>query len=768
MISSAALTTILERRRVLTRVAAAFVGLCALVFAGENLDHALRTARDAIRTQPASGEVHIVEVDARSLHAIDRWPWPRRYHAQLIDQLRGANVRLIAFDVDFSALSNPADDAALAGALQRSAGSVILPTFRQRESSESSNYIDNVPAIPFRDHAFFASVNVAPGPDGYVRYLPLGLETGGVPRPSMAAMVAERQAEIGRVFPVDYAIDPASIPRHSFIDVLTGRVPASILAGKRIIVGATAIEIPDRYAVPRHGVIPGVTIQALAAETLLRGPTPTIASRWWGLLLAFLLVWATIRTGPRLLRASGFAAGTTALAALPLLTEEWLALNVPLVPGLAVLGTTAACALGFHLVHRVRERSLTDLPTGLPNLAALHADAATEGQVVVAHIDRFAAIASGLGPAATARLIQRVTDRLGFGHDRVIYRIDEGSLAWRETAEEAAGLARRLDGLAALMRSPIDCGRLVDVSLCFGIADPVADDARQQVANASLAAVRAARNGRRWEYFVEGETEETRWHLSLLGELDAALAGGHVWNAYQPQLDIRTGRITGVEALVRWDDPQRGSIAPDEFLPLVEEAGRARDLTLHVLEGALRDAARWRAQGHELDVAVNVSATLLLDEGFVVLLRRRLAQAPVPADRITIEVTETAAMKDPERAIVALASWRALGINVSIDDYGTGQSSLGYLQKLPATELKIDKSFVRTVADDERNAIMVRSTIAMAHELGMKVVAEGVEDAECLDKLRAMGCDTAQGWLISKPVPANQILAQLALRRRAA
>ena len=172
--------------------------------------------------------------------------------------------------------------------------------------------------------------------------------------------------------------------------------------------------------------------------------------------------------------------------------------------------------------------------------------------------------------------------------------------------------------------------------------------------------------------------------------------------------------------------------------------------------------------GLDLSVAVNISATLLLDGGFAVLLEREIASAGLPPDRITLEVTESAAMRDSDRAIASLESWRALGVHISIDDYGTGQSSLSYLQRLPATELKIDKSFIAGIADEPRNAIMVRSTIALAHELGMKVVAEGVEDEQCLACLAAMGCDTIQGYHIGRPMPAGDIPALFEDRRAAA
>lgn len=762
------LRRMIEGRRRLAKAAAVLIGLLTLgLGAGAGVDQMLRAARDGIRFQPASGQVHIVEIDARSLRAIDQWPWPRRHHAELIDRLRAAGVHSIAFDVDFSALSTPSDDAALAAALRRAQGSVILPTLRQRETFRSSEFVDNIPPEPFRENAFLASVNIMPDADGYVRQMLLGLETAGVPRPSLAAMVAERQAQAGRSFAVDYAIDPNSIPRHSFIDVIEGRVPVAELAGKRVIVGATAVEIWDRYPVPNHGVMPGVVIQALAAETLLSGPMPASAGGLWPLLLALALVAATVRPGSRPKRALAFMTGSGAILLLPLATEEWLALSFALAPAIAALATGATGAIGLHLAERLRHRSLTDRTTGLPNLAALQAEAAGE-TVVVARIDRFAALAAGLGVTATANVVHRVVDRLGFGHGRAIYRIDEGSLAWLEPDEEAATLQQRLEGLIALMRAPVDCGRLVDVSLSFGIAGPAPAGADQQVANAALAAVRAARQGRRWERFVEGESEETSWHLSLLGELDAAMAAGRVWNAYQPKLDVASGRIVGVEALVRWDHLERGTIAPDDFIPLLEEHGRARDLTLHVLDRALEDSARWRGRGHDLAVAINVSAGLLLDAHFVGLLRSRLDEASLPAARLTVEVTESAAMNEPERAIAALESWRELGLEISIDDYGTGLSSLAYLQTLPATELKIDKSFVRTVASDSRNAIMVRSTIAMAHELGMKVVAEGVEDAECLAAIAGMGCDVAQGWHIARPMPAAALEALLTRTARRA
>jgi diguanylate cyclase len=318
------------------------------------------------------------------------------------------------------------------------------------------------------------------------------------------------------------------------------------------------------------------------------------------------------------------------------------------------------------------------------------------------------------------------------------------------------------------MRAPVDCGRLIDVLLSFGLATGGRRDPQQLVADASLAAFKAAQRGVRWQRFTEADEEAMHWHLSLLGELDSAMATGQLWNAYQPKLDPKTGRVIGAEALVRWHHPERGPIEPDSFIPLVEEHGRARDLTAHVLEQAIADALDWEAAGHPIGVAVNVSATLLADHEFIEIVGQILQGSHLPTDQVTIEVTESAAMHSPERAIAGLESWRAHGLNISIDDYGTGQSSLNYLQKLPATELKIDRSFIQGIGSDPRNAIMVRSTIALAHELGMRVVAEGVEDEASLQLLSEMGCDTVQGYHVGRPMPADAMADFLAEPPRSA
>jgi EAL domain-containing protein (putative c-di-GMP-specific phosphodiesterase class I)/CHASE2 domain-containing sensor protein len=740
------------RWRLLALLLAAVLGLVALwTDAGDGLDQALANQRAGWKERSASGEVHIVEIDARSIAAFNRWPWPRSIHAAAIDRLRESKAALIAFDVDFSNPSEPAQDEALAAALRRAGGSVVLPTFR-RESGA-----DVAPLPQLADDSFLAAANVIPEAHGELRTMPYAVEVGGAPRPSLASMVAERPGDAGALFPIDRAIDPESIPRHSMVDLIAGRIPPQALAGKRILIGATAVETADRYTLPRHGILPGVVAQALAAETLLEGPPPVPVGGIWALVLALLLAGACarLRQGRRI--AIGFAALGTGILLLPV-AAEWLGLAVPVGPALIALAAAAGAVAAGRAAWRRRETSLADSKTGLPNLAALERDCRATGAatIAVARIEGFADLLSALGPDGTSDLVRAVAERLAFAASAAsIYRIDEAGLAWIEP--EQADLDQRFDSIHAMMRAPFEAGRNVEVLTHFGAARGAGAEARQLCADAGLAALHAAQRGNRWRMFTASDSERASWRVSLLAELDSALARGELWNAYQPKLDLRSGRIEAVEALVRWDHPERGTLAPDSFIPLVEQHGRAADLTLHVMARALADAAGWRDEGLGLGIAVNISATLLHDRAFLHRLEQLLQASALPPGQVTLEVTESAAMAQPEAAAEALEGWRRLGVKVSIDDYGTGQSSLSYLQNMPATELKIDRSFIAAMAAGPRDRILVRSTVAMAHELGLVVVAEGVEDEPCLELLREMGCDLIQGYWISRPIPAGAV-----------
>jgi EAL domain-containing protein (putative c-di-GMP-specific phosphodiesterase class I) len=234
-----------------------------------------------------------------------------------------------------------------------------------------------------------------------------------------------------------------------------------------------------------------------------------------------------------------------------------------------------------------------------------------------------------------------------------------------------------------------------------------------------------------------------------------AIDAGGLAVAYQPKFDLRSRTITGVEALVRWPNYRGGPLGPDIFVPMAEETGHIQALTEWVLRQAVADHAALTRAGHDITMSVNLSGRLLHDQDFA---ERVLAIIGAAADRFCLEVTETAAMENPELAMRSLGQYRAAGVSVAIDDYGSGLSSLAYLKDLPATELKIDKAFVLDVSDSQRDSLLVRSTIDLGHSLGMRVTAEGVETATALSLLALMGCDSAQGYFIARPMPLPDLV----------
>jgi diguanylate cyclase (GGDEF)-like protein len=263
------------------------------------------------------------------------------------------------------------------------------------------------------------------------------------------------------------------------------------------------------------------------------------------------------------------------------------------------------------------------------------------------------------------------------------------------------------------------------------------------------------------EFYARERDMHTRERLQLIGELRDAVAHDRLSLHYQPKLDVGQGRIAGVEALVRWNHPVRGMVPPDEFIPLAEQTGVIGPLTDLVVDRALRQAAAWHARGLHLTMAVNVSATNLLEEGWTERVLDMIAGHGVRPDRVIVEITEDVLMTDPERSLAVLAELSGAGVRVSLDDFGTGYSSLAYLKKLPVDELKIDRSFVLEMGSDPADAAIVRTTVDLGRRLGIGVVAEGVEDAETLRRLTDYGAGMAQGYYIARPMPAADLEAWL-------
>jgi EAL domain-containing protein (putative c-di-GMP-specific phosphodiesterase class I)/CHASE2 domain-containing sensor protein len=747
------------------RIAALLIAALALPVSAAALSGVFRGTENhlgeltfALFGHEASGQVHVVEMDAASMAAIRRWPWSRSHFAEVVRNLDAAGVHSITFDVDFSSSADAPGDAAFGAAIAAARAPVALPTFAQAAGFGDQRQLDSLPIPVLRESAQLASVSVAPDADGYVRRLPFGTVTSATARPSLAATVAGRSGMVGADFPVDFAIDPDSIPRHSFIAIEGGMFPKGSLAGKDVIIGATAIELGDRYAVPNHGVIPGVIIQAMGAETLLGG-VPVYGS--WTLPLLLACVTALVILGSASRRA---VMVRTAIAALALVAA-WIGARLgfslwfEIVPALVQVLAVGVVRY-LVLAHRLAEaRRRIDPASGLPNRRALESrDAHPDDRfVIAAQIDGFDALKLAVEGGNVGLLMRRIAERLTVASGtEAIYRSEDRTLVWLSSLP-IDELESQLSGLRALMRSPFELGgRRLGVSLTFGVADAgMADPA----ALAAHAASQARRAGKFWRLHTAEVGETISRELSLLGDLDDALTNGGITVLYQPKLNLVTRRIDAVEALVRWNHPERGMLPPDCFIPLFEERGRLDDLTLAVIAQALADAQGWRARGLQIGVAVNISAALLTAESFETRALALVTKGGLDVGQVTFEVTESAQFEDVDLAIAALERFRAAGIRISMDDYGTGQSAMNYLKLLPLSELKIDRMFVAQAHVDKGDAMLVRSTVQLAHELGLKVVAEGIEESACLEFLGAIGCDYAQGYFVGRPLAAADLAA---------
>jgi len=298
----------------------------------------------------------------------------------------------------------------------------------------------------------------------------------------------------------------------------------------------------------------------------------------------------------------------------------------------------------------------------------------------------------------------------------------------------------------------------VSVSIGIALAPTHGEDSAELLRCADIAMYRAKAAGSAFQIY-EKVLDDRLGHLRLAEDLRAVIASKGLRLYYQPQYELRTGKVVGVEALLRWHHAELGLISPDEFIPLAEEAGLMRPLTDLVLESALAQCSAWRATGRRIYVSVNLSATNLLDVGLPDRIRFLLAKHRLGSDALVLEVTETTMMSDRERAQEVIQQLRHLGHVVSVDDFGTGFSSLAYLSDLAVSELKIDQALTRRLAagDGERNRAIVRATIELGHSLGLRVVAEGVEDAETYHLLAALGCDLAQGNFMCRPLPPQQL-----------
>ncbi|GAB2614166.1 cyclic Di-GMP phosphodiesterase RmdB [Streptomyces capparidis] len=431
------------------------------------------------------------------------------------------------------------------------------------------------------------------------------------------------------------------------------------------------------------------------------------------------------------------------------------------------------------MVRARAEEQLRDPLTGLPNRQWLlervwvaldeaehHGERAA---LVLIDLDKFRSVNDTLGHLAGDRLLLQVADRLRSSLPRgaEVARLGGDEFAvLLPTADSTTRAQRVARSLVAGLNAPLNLDGLTLVlgaSAGVSVFPDHAMDAEGLLRRADVAMYQAKRDRSGVEVYESSRDANTPDRLGLLGDLRRALESNEIALHYQPKVSF-DGKVSGLEALVRWVHPERGRVNPEEFVTLAETSGLMPQLTEYVLESALGQVARWRADGFDVPVAVNVSPRDVHSPGFAGSVAARLARHGVPASSLQLEITEHVLLEDPQRAADTLAGLTGHGVRMSLDDFGTGYSSLVHLRRLPVSELKIDRSFVARLAVDAEDAEIVRCTVELAHSLGLVVVAEGVEDDATWERLRDLGCDAVQGWLVAAAMPPEETTAWLRSR----
>jgi diguanylate cyclase len=415
-----------------------------------------------------------------------------------------------------------------------------------------------------------------------------------------------------------------------------------------------------------------------------------------------------------------------------------------------------------------RHQALHDSLTGLPNRTLFHdrtAQALKAVQrsgdqiaVMVVDLDRFKDINDTLGHQYGDVLLSQVAQRFSRtlrGGDSVA-RLGGDEFAVLLCATNADDAASAAERLTDSLRDPFTVKDIsLDVEASIGIALAAAgSDVETTLRHADVAMYEAKSQHLSYASYALTRDDNTVSRLALLGDLRRAISNGELRLDYQPKISTATGEVHSVEALVRWHHPTRGLLMPDEFIPIAESTAVIHPLTEEILRQALSQVRTWLDRGWSIAVAVNISARSLHDVNFAMKVHNRLETIGVPASQLTLELTEGAIMVDPERALAALNELNAMGISLSIDDFGTGYSSMSYLKDLPVRELKIDRSFVMGMSGDDGDRVIVQSAVDLGHNLGLHVVAEGVEDDQTQRALSRMGCDLLQGYHIRRPCSA--------------
>ncbi len=723
-------------------------------------DAKLWEMRFAAADRAPSADIVFVDIDADSLTAIGTWPWPRSLHAQMLDSLMALGAYEVAFDIDFSARSRPAEDAAFARSLEDAGGYAYLAAFRQRTASGADSWSRPLPE--FQAHAKEALVNVDGLKAGLIWSLPGWDASTGLP--SIAARFNSDEV-LPASLRIDYGINLNRIVSVSAKALLNNAVDPALVEGKQVIIGTSAIELHDLLMAPRFGVLPGAMVQVAAAETLRLGRALIDLGPWPSLVLAaLLLLGSTLLPKLKLDRAIGIVlTSSLAVEGLSFGLYALLALQMETAPYHAL----AASLLIIRLIDErvVRRRELRrqharlfylanhDEQTGaLSQRAWIDAAERWIGQnrlagALLIRVEQAENAGASLGFHLADEAIRQFYNRL---HAAVL-----GPVARLESQVFAVGLDVLLTGgeLSVLiegLEQPYAIeGHRIALKVRWGSA--AFEHGKSAVlllqeARTALAMARRKHLGGS-AYAADFEIQFQRRRQVDLA-LRSAIARNELDLAFQLQVETHTRKVVGVEALLRWQSAELGWVSPGEFIPLAEESGSIVQLGNWVAHEACRRAVESGWTGR---LSINIAPAQFVASDVVAMVQSAL-ESGFPANRLDVEITEGIVAGGHLSIVETLERLRAIGVSIAIDDFGTGHSSLSYLASLPIDKIKIDQSFVRQM-HTARGAEVIKTIAALGKALALSIIVEGVETEGELAILGDLDCDLVQGFLFGKPGP---------------
>ncbi|WP_197426363.1 EAL domain-containing protein [Erythrobacter sp. CCH5-A1] len=741
---------LLRRKRMKVAVMAILFGVVsAAIDLPLPAEDALRLARVQLRARPAPQEIAMIAIDDETLNQLGQPMTNRHQDSAVIDRLVDAGVKRIVFDRAHADPDTPASDAEFARTLAKHRGRVWLGML----ASHSIRFQKADPFVPleeFRKVAPQASMGGFLSPLGLSWRLPTEIEYEGVRYPTISAVLAGYEGPAVHYRP-DFAFNPMTVPTFRYVDVLNGRVGAEQLAGKSVIIGNTFINSPDMYRHPLYGKISGTYVQILGAGTLLRDQPLDL----WAIpaLLLAAIVILVQALGQR--RSMGLLwLPVIVLPPVAFVLDEFT-INFGMVSAFLAL---LFAAIGFS---RINSKYFSAGIDAMTTTAISSEQANADWDVFALKIANLSELSEEWSSRDIGDFVNTLIGYVKGPGEISDIAFERDVLIWLAPRMENVELERHTDGLALMLKTAISHDwQSSHGAPAIGVDTNYDLPVSLRIKKAMQAADEAATRGVRFIINDAAHLEARTQRLELIRVLEKGLRDRNIGVAYQPKIDLASGRIVGAETLIRWR-PDGGELINPQDLVLAAEAGdRINELTVVVMETALVDGKQAIALDPRFKLAVNMSAKSLSDTHLMFDIMTLLGRYNFPPENLTLELTETAKLED-HRIAPQIAALKARGICLSIDDFGTGESNLEYIEKLPSSELKIDKKFVQQMARSEESRAVVRATIEIAHSLGKVVVAEGVEDLEVAATLRAMGCDQAQGFLFSQAIGMPELLAMM-------